>query len=80
MGVAEDVPGVRCVDFGEEVVAITMQDERFVPRELSVEEVLWVLRHAGDGAAAQMAEMCDCPGVLVGLHEASSVGRMGEKI
>lgn len=43
VGVAKDVPGVRGVDFGEEVVAVTGQDERFVPWELGVEEVLRVL-------------------------------------
>jgi hypothetical protein len=43
MSVGEDVPWVRCGNFGEEVIGISDKDGRSVLRELGVEEDLWGL-------------------------------------
>jgi len=43
MSVGEDMPWVRCGDFGEEVIGISDKDGRFVLWELGVEEDLWSL-------------------------------------
>jgi len=43
MSVGEDVPWVRCGNFGEEIIGISDKDGRFVLRELRVEEDLWGL-------------------------------------
>ena len=74
MGVAEDVPGVRGVDFGEEVVAVADQEARFVAWELGVEEDFGGLRHAADGSRGEMAEVRDGPRVLVLGYHGAAIG------
>ena len=46
MGIAEDVPGMRFINSGEEVIAVADEISRFVLGELAVEEYLGSLRHA----------------------------------